>query len=675
MKKIYLTTGLLASALAMSAQLPVSQTAENKNVVLEEFTGIYCTFCPDGHKRAQQLHDSNPDDVVLINVHVGGYAAPDAGDPDFRTSFGTAIANQSNLEGYPAGTVNRRNFPGYEQPYDQAGNYVSGITAQSRGTWATTAPTVLGEVSYVNVALEGTIDVSTRELTVDVEMYFTGTTAPSSVKLNVALLQSGVEGPQTGSSANPAQVLPNGNYIHNHILRHLLTGQWGESITTTSQGTLVTKQYTYTVPADLNGIVYDLGQLSIAAFVAETQQLIVTGAEGPLTLTVPAGGQIIDLAATSNMTLPSTYCNGSVIPSITVSNEDAQTVAEYEVSYSINGGTPVTQQVNTPLASGGTNTVTFPAIVLSSGSNVIEYTVTATGANDYEGILSNNTYSTEPIYVMSATAFDTDHQEGFESYSIGDVSIANTVLDLTDGMSVFVVDNGIASLSQELGGFGNSSNSIRYDFFASQSGEKGALVFEKLDFSGSTGHGVKFNHAYAQYQSENDRLKVRVSTDCGVTWTDAFNKAGTALKTANATTNKFYPTITQWASNTVDLSAFDGETEVMISFEGTSAYGNCLYVDDIQILNGTALGVEEEFVNVSVYPNPSNGLVTLNVIGLTNEIAVQVINEFGQIVYQNVNTNGSGVQTLDLSFLSNGIYMINVRTENSVLTERISIVK
>lgn len=676
MKKVYFTAGLLASSVAAFAQLPVSTTTENKNAVLEEFTGIYCTYCPDGHKRAQQFADANPGDVVLINVHVGGYAAPTGNDPDFRTSFGTAIANQSDLEGYPAGTINRRNFPGYEQPYDQAGNYVSGITAQSRGSWATTGATVISETSYVNVALQGTLDVSTRELTVDVEMYFTGTTAPGSVNLNVALMQSGIEGPQTGMSQNPAQVLPNGNYVHNHMLRHLLTGQWGEVITTTTQTTLIQRQYTYTIPADLNGVDFDLGNLSIAAFVAEGQENIITGAEGPLTLTVPSGGTLVDVSAASSMAAPSTYCDGTVTPEITVTNEETATINEYEVSYTVNGGTPVTQMISTPLAGGASATHSFPSVTLNSGSNVIEYMVTATAANDYEGTLSDNAITVPTIYVMSASAFDTDHQEGFESYALGAESVNNAILDKTDGMSIFVVDNGVSSsVSYPLGGFGASDNSIRWDFYTATSGEKGSLVFEKLDFSGSTGNGVKFSHAYAQYQSENDRLKVKVSTDCGVTWTSVFDKAGSNLKTANATTSKFYPQTSQWASNTVDLSAYDGMGEVMIAFEGISAYGNCLYVDDIQMLNGTALSVEESNVNVSLYPNPSNGLVSLNTGDLSGDITIRVINEFGQLVFENISTSASGVQTLDLSELSNGLYLVNIVTEAGTQTERISIVK
>ncbi len=267
-------SGALMLGFTAQAQLPVSTTPENKNVVLEEFTGIYCVYCPDGHKRAQELADQYPGDVVLINIHTGSYANPQGNDPDFRTPYGAAIASQSGLVGYPAGTVNRRVFPGMEQNSN-------GGTAMSRSKWAQAAPTVLNEASYANVALEGNLNASGDVLTVNVELYFTGNGAPSYVNLNVAVLQDNVEGPQTGKNANPDQVLSNGNYNHQHMLRELLTGPWGELITTTSQGTLVQKTYSYNIPADINGVPVVPEDLKVVAFVVEGQQNIVTGANGP----------------------------------------------------------------------------------------------------------------------------------------------------------------------------------------------------------------------------------------------------------------------------------------------------------------------------------------------------------------------------------------------------------
>lgn len=87
--------------------------------------------------------------------------------------------------------------------------------------------------SYANITLEASLNVQTREITVDVEVYYTANGSVSN-KLNIALMQNGLEGPQTGSAANPNQVLPNSNYEHNHMLRHLITGQWGYSKSTAS---------------------------------------------------------------------------------------------------------------------------------------------------------------------------------------------------------------------------------------------------------------------------------------------------------------------------------------------------------------------------------------------------------------------------------------------------------
>ncbi len=134
MKKLLFLTVILFFVASLTAQTIVSTTTENKNVILEEFTGIYCGFCPDGHAIAQAIMDAHPEDVFLINIHTGGYAIPTGDDPDFRTPFGTAIASQSGLTGYPAGTVNRHLFAGLSQG--------SG-TAMSRGNWSNASNQIL----------------------------------------------------------------------------------------------------------------------------------------------------------------------------------------------------------------------------------------------------------------------------------------------------------------------------------------------------------------------------------------------------------------------------------------------------------------------------------------------------------------------------------------------------
>ena len=94
MKKITLSFFLLASFSTLLAQTIVSTAPQNRKVILEEFTGINCVYCPQGHAIANTLKAANPNNFFAINVHVGGYATPGPGQPDFRTPFGSAIAGQ-----------------------------------------------------------------------------------------------------------------------------------------------------------------------------------------------------------------------------------------------------------------------------------------------------------------------------------------------------------------------------------------------------------------------------------------------------------------------------------------------------------------------------------------------------------------------------------------------------
>lgn len=268
MKKLLYLLGVftIGSSMFASSQSLVSTDVEKKNMVLEEFTGIHCQYCPQGHAIAQQIADDNPGKVVLINIHQGSFAVPSAGEPDFRTQWGDAIAGQSGLTGYPAGTVNRHLFAGMSQG--------SG-TAMNRGNWSNAAGIIFQQNSPVNVGFESIYDSTTRNLTVNVQIYYTANSPQNTNYINVALLQNNILGPQTGGNMG-------NNYNHKHMLRHLLTGQWGDTVTTTAQGTMVSRTYTYTVPENYNSIPVVPNNCDIAVFVTESHQEVYTGKVAPM---------------------------------------------------------------------------------------------------------------------------------------------------------------------------------------------------------------------------------------------------------------------------------------------------------------------------------------------------------------------------------------------------------
>lgn len=310
-----------------SQGIPVSHTPEKKNAVLEEYTGIHCPWCPDGHKIANQLEEDNPGDVVLINVHAGSYAVPNAGEPDFRTPDGTYIANQSGLTGYPSGSVSRHVFPAYSQ--------TSGKHAMARNNWEAAANQILAQNSYANLGIDATIDVQTNLLTVHVQVYYTASPSVSTNRIHVALLQDNIEGPQTGAqNLNPGQILPNGNYNHMHVLRDMISGISGKTITA-SAGTTVDEYFTYTVPADITGVPVVLQDLRIAAFLTETTQEIITGHMiSPRFINFPSAhnSKVVDATVGTDI-----VCGFTASPSVTIQNYGSQPLTSLYIDYSING--------------------------------------------------------------------------------------------------------------------------------------------------------------------------------------------------------------------------------------------------------------------------------------------------------------------------------------------------
>lgn len=257
MKKIFTLLAGICMAGGLTAQVLVSTEPTMKNAILEEFTGIHCQYCPEGHAIAQSIVENNPGRAFTIAIHQGSYAVPSGSEPDYRTPFGDAIAGQSGLTGYPSGTVNRHLFSG-------------SATALSRGSWAGACDQIMQEVSPVNIGISSEYEASTRELTITVELYYTANAPTATNYINVALVQDSIYGPQTGGGAG-------NNYLHMHMLRHMITGQWGDQVTTTTAGSLVTRTYTYTVPAAYNSIPAVVENMNVVAFVTKDHQEIYTG--------------------------------------------------------------------------------------------------------------------------------------------------------------------------------------------------------------------------------------------------------------------------------------------------------------------------------------------------------------------------------------------------------------
>ncbi len=398
-QSLLLIGGMFATSISLFAQqTPVSQTPQNRNVVLEELTGIYCQFCPSGHEIANGLATSNPGRVVLVNVHAGSYAVPGAGAPDFRTADGNALDGFFNPTGYPAGSVQRT-----PHSSDMA------RIATGRGNWSGQVNARLAEASPVNIAMDASIDGTTRVVTLHVEMFYTTPQAAGTNHyLNVGILQNNVEGPQTNSGGwNPSAILPNGNYMHEHIFRGFINagGTWGEQIDASQTG-VITKTITYTLPATVGNVPLNIGQLQFFAFLHEghnaaSTSKVVTAAEiDPVLTNIPSA----NASASGISNLLTTCDGGSVSPVVKITNNgDAITALNF--SSSVNGGTAVPYAWTGNIPAFGTAEITIPALTVNAQSTN-SVVVTITSVNGGAGTIGSVASSTKPITVASVIATD-----------------------------------------------------------------------------------------------------------------------------------------------------------------------------------------------------------------------------------------------------------------------------
>lgn len=555
-----LLTGIAAFA---QGETFVSTEPSNKNVVLEEYTGVNCGYCPDGHRIVNEIAAQHPGRVFPINVHAGSYAAR------YKTSFGTALMNQTGLTGFPAGTVNRHVFSGSNTTLD-------------RGQFASKSNTILNQASPVNIAARGTLDYSSRELNLTVQLYYTANSAASTNMLNVAILQNNVIGPQSGSSYNPSQIEGN-QYRHMHMLRHLITGQWGETISTTTAGSLVEKNYTYTIPAQfgVSGDMWDavLEDLIFVVFVAEGHQEILTGCEAVITpINLPA------IAARVNAVkeIPALTCDNVANAYIEVANTGANTLTDLTVKYNVANGAYETFTWHGSIPSMQTDTIHLPALTISTNSNqVIKASIINANGQDIT--------TTEKSLTVKKSL-----------YTCGGSMVLKIKTDQYGSETTFKI-------------FGPNGNVVL------QGGPYTNVAQERI---------VSFNPTEVGCY----RLEVYDSYGDGISggYIRMYRADGSLIFTCNGT-------------------SFDDIARIYMDVTEPAS------IDD-PVVDDAAL---------RIYPNPATNAVQFD----TDEsiLRVELFNLQGQMV----KVETGDVRTLNISDLSNGIYMLKVTTPNGVATQKI----
>ena len=184
-------------------------TKFNQNVLIEDFTGTWCGYCPR-ISYAIELVEEQTTDAYVVAIHRGS-TNPSSGSYDPYNYSAGALENLIGLEGYPTGMLNRTTEWNSPEP-----SYVNQVINLTSGQ------------ADVGLALSPTLNDNT--MNIDVNVKFGGQFSASNAKLVVYVLEDGLEFNQTNYTSyyGGGSVIP--NFEHNHVLRASLTNLLGDQI-------------------------------------------------------------------------------------------------------------------------------------------------------------------------------------------------------------------------------------------------------------------------------------------------------------------------------------------------------------------------------------------------------------------------------------------------------------
>ena len=160
----------------------------------------------------------------------------------------------------------------------------------------------------------------------------------------------------------------------------MVTGQWGVDITNTTAGSLYSNQFTYSIPADNNGIAIEIGELEVVVFVTETTQLIPSGSGVYPTITGLDNANDVNLRSIADV---EATCASSVSPSVNIQNLGQNEITSVDITYDVNGGTPQTYTWTGSLTSLQSTDIELPEIDFTpQATNTINASVANDDLND-----------------------------------------------------------------------------------------------------------------------------------------------------------------------------------------------------------------------------------------------------------------------------------------------------
>ncbi len=336
-------------------------------------------------------------------------------------------------------------------------------------------------------------------------------------------------------------------------------------------------------------------------------------------------------------------CSEENTYSIEVKNNGTEDVNQFNLRVILNADTVQDISFDELLAS-GTSTQKTISINLTEASNNIQFQVYKTGITEQDIYNNYKSFDIQRLY-SKPIPYSEDFEQAGKYLVNSEFAVVNPDFQKTWGIdSTEGLENNYRSLK------------MPFVYYGPRERQKDYFILGMFDIPQTGNTYLNFKHSYTQYfNSRKDSLYILVSDLCDLSSGDTvFVKGGSNLKTREDNfAGNYVPTLPEeWADNAINLTAYAGET-VVIKLIASNDKGNNLYIDNINIENGSGLGVQEQAVSkLNFYPNPAKSKIYFDA-SFYNK-TVTVISSAGEILLK-TRVKPSGVK---VSNLPTGSYII-----------------
>ena len=358
-------------------------------------------------------------------------------------------------------------------------------------------------------------------------------------------------------------------------------------------------------------------------------------------------------------------CNTDpIIISANLNNQGTDPQSNFTISYQVGSEPIVNETYTATLAVGASDTYIFttPATLTTNGDTALRVWTSLTG----DEFVNNDEQTFNFNALISGTAIN--FLEDFETTSVIPEDWTITNFDnATTWVSAFNI----------IGIDGNPTQTLFIDAFNYNNaiGQQDWLITEYFDLTSATDATLFFDLSKAQFDATNqDDLRIDISTDCGATFTQIYFKDGSDLATVPNTEDQWIPTAaSDWRTDMVNLDAYVGNN-ILLRFAHVNGFGNTTYIDNIKV--ETTLSVSENSLEraISMYPNPAKSNVDI-VINTTigNTYEIELLNSIGQTITKTEETrfNARAQQKLDVSKYGTGLYFVKITVGNQTVTKKL----